>query len=119
MFFKGNLDAFVELYNRRDESVFYKEQFKLFLRGNNKREMSNFLMKSIGIREDISFVSNKIIIENKYRENKEILETYDNYLLLSSNTSNSIFKKYLLEYDNDFVIIDINNSKIETLPLVN
>ena len=30
-----------------------------------------------------------------------------------------IFKKYLLEYDNDFVIIDINNSKIETLPLVN
>ena len=118
-FFKGNLDAFIELYNRREESVFYKEQFKLFLTNNNKKEMVNFILKSIGIREGVSFISNKIILENKYKNNKEILETYDNYLLLYSNSEISTFKKYLLEYDSDFVIIDINNSKIETLPLVN
>ena len=109
-FFKGNLDAFIELYNRREESVFYKEQFKLFLTNNNKKEMVNFILKSIGIREGVSFISNKIILENKYKNNN---------LLLYSNSEISTFKKYLLEYDSDFVIIDINNSKIETLPLVN
>ena len=108
-FFKGNKEAFLELYYRRDESVFYKEQFKMFLEKNNKKEIKDYLIKSLGIREDISLLN-----ENKYDNNEDILETYDNYLLMNSVSKNSPFKRHLLEYDSNFIIIDLNNAKIET-----
>ncbi|MBR3890825.1 MAG: sporulation inhibitor of replication protein SirA [Bacilli bacterium] len=113
-FFKGNKEAFLELYYRRDESVFYKEQFKMFLEKNNKKEIKDYLIKSLGIREDISLLNDKIILENKYDNNEDILETYDNYLLMNSVSKNSPFKRHLLEYDSNFIIIDLNNAKIET-----
>ena len=90
-FFKGNKEAFLELYYRRDESVFYKEQFKMFLEKNNKKEIKDYLIKSLGIREDISLLNDKIILENKYDNNEDILETYDNYLLMNSVSKNSPF----------------------------
>ena len=113
-FFKGNKEAFLELYYRRDESVFYKEQFKKFLEKNNKKEIKDYLIKSLGIREDISLLNDKIILENKYDNNEDILETYDNYLLMNSVSKNSPFKRHLLEYDSNFIIIDLNNAKKET-----
>ena len=113
-FFKGNKEAFLELYYRRDESVFYKEQFKMFLEKNNKKEIKDYLIKSLGIREDISLLNDKIILENKYDNNEDILETYDNYLIMNSVSKNSPFKRHLLEYDSNFIIIDLNNAKIET-----
>ena len=113
-FFKGNKEAFLELYYRRDESVFYKEQFKMFLEKNNNKEIKDYLIKSLGIREDISLLNDKIILENKYDNNEDILETYDNYLLMNSVSKNSPFKRHLLEYDSNFIIIDLNNAKIET-----
>ena len=116
-FFKGNKEAFLELYYRRNESVFYKEQFRLFLEKNNKKEIKEFLIKSLGIRDDVSLLNDKIIIENKYDNNKDVLEAYDNYLLIDSNSKNSPFKRHLLEYDSNFIVIDINNAKIETCHL--
>jgi hypothetical protein len=113
-FFKGNKDAFLELYYRKEESVFYKEQFRMFLEKNNQKEITNYLIKSIGVREELSLSLNKIILENKYEDNKESLETYDNYLLVNSSNNDNLLKKYLLEYDSDFIVIDLNNSKIET-----
>ena len=86
----------------------------MFLEKNNQKEITNYLIKSIGVREELSFSLNKIILENKYEDNKESLETYDNYLLVNSSNNDNLFKKYLLEYDSDFIVIDLNNSKIET-----
>ena len=55
MFFKGNLDAFVELYNRREESVFYKEQFRLFLEKNKKE----YYLRIVIDKEEDSIKKNK------------------------------------------------------------
>ena len=118
-FFRGNLESFLELYYRREENVFYKEQFRLFLTKNSRKDISNYLVKSLGVREELNVISNKMVLENKYKENDEILEMYDNYILLTTDNKNSPFKRYLLDYDNDFIIIDLNNSKIERLSLVN
>ena len=37
--FYDNLPAFLELYNRKEESVFYKEQFRLFLEKNKMKDI--------------------------------------------------------------------------------
>lgn len=116
-FFKGNTDAFLELYYRRDESVFYKEQFKLFLEKNNKKEIKDHIVKSFGKCKDIKLSNDKIILENRYNATSDILEAYDNYLVVNSEVKNSPFKRHLLEYDSDFIIIDLNNAKIETCHL--
>ena len=113
-FFKGNKEAFLELYIRREESVFYKEQFRVFLEKINQKELTNHLIKSMGIRDDMKVYSNQIIIENKYENNKDILEAHDNYLLIDISSKNNPFKRHLLDYDSDFIIIDLNNAKIET-----
>ena len=119
MFFKGNYEAFLELYYRREESVFYKEQFRLFLIKNNRKEIMDYLVKTIGIRDELKVGSNKITLANRYLENKEYIEIYDNYLLLTSDLDESVIKRYLLEYSSEFIIIDLNNSKIGRFALVN
>ena len=119
MFFKGNYEAFLELYYRREESVFYKEQFRLFLIKNNRKEIMDYLVKTIGIRDELKVGSNKITLANRYLENKEYIEIYDNYLLLTSDLDESVITRYLLEYSSEFIIIDLNNSKIGRFALVN
>jgi hypothetical protein len=66
------------------------------------------------LSSDMKVLSNRIIIDNKYENNKDILEAHDNYLLVDTEGKNNPFKRYLLDYDSDFIIIDLNNSKIET-----
>jgi len=119
MFFKGNYDAFLELYYRREESVFYKEQFKFFLVKNNVKEIMSYLIKTIGIRDELKVCKNKITLANRYLENKESVEIHDNYLLLTSSLEESVIRRYLLDYSSEFIIIDLNNSKIGRFALVN
>ena len=62
---------------------------------------------------------NKIYLYNKFNENKECLELKDNYLIVNSESAQSVFSRYLCDYDSDFLVIDIRNNKIERLALVN
>lgn len=119
LFSNDNLGSFLELYYRRDESVFYKEQFRFFLEKNKQKEIIAYLKSKLDDRNEISIESNKILLSNNYNETKESLELLDNYLILNGNFDKSVFSKYLSEYDSDFLVIDINNSKIERLSLVN
>lgn len=118
-FLNDNLSSFLELYNRREESVFYKEQFRLFLEKNKQKEIIKYLKEKLSNREEMILESDRISISNKFDNNKESLIVRDKYLIVNGNINKSIFKKYLSEYDNDFLIIDINNNKIERLSLVN
>ena len=119
LFSKENLSSFLELYYRRDESVFYKEQFKLFLEKNKQKEIMNYLKGKLLNRSDLLIENDKMSLQNYYSDEREILEFKDNYLYLNGNFKKSVFLKYLCEYDSSFLMIDINNSKIQRLALVN
>ena len=119
LFLNNNLQSFLELYNRREESVFYKEQFRLFLEKNKQKEIIKYIKEKLNNREDMLIESNKISISNKFNDDKESLEFRDKYLIVNGHFKKSVFSKYLSEYDSDFLVIDINNNKIERLSLVN
>lgn len=119
LFSNENLSSFLELYYRREESVFYKEQFRLFLEKNKQKEIIAYLKSKLGNRDELIIESNKLLLTNTFSDTKEILELKDNYLVVNGNFDNSVFSKYLCEYDSDFLVIDLNNSKIERLALVN
>ena len=119
LFSNENISSFLELYYRRDESVFYKEQFRIFLEKNKQKEIVSYLKNKLSDRNELSIESNKIYLSNNYNNTKEVLELKDNYLVVNGNFEKSVFSKYLCEYDSDFLMIDLNNSKIERLALVN
>ena len=119
LFNSDNLNAFLELYYRRDESVFYKEQFKLFLTRNKNKEIINYLKGKLNNRNELVIENNVLKLSNDFNNTKEGLELNDNYLKVNGNFDKSIFGKYLCEYDSDFLMIDLNKSKIERLVLVN
>jgi hypothetical protein len=119
VFCNENLSSFLELYNRREESVFYKEQFRIFLEKNKQKEIICYLKDKLRNRDDLKIENNKIFISNKFNDSSESLELWDNYLKVNGSFDNSIFSKYLSEYDSTFLIIDINNNKIGRLSLVN
>jgi len=119
LFSNENLSSFLELYYRKEESVFYKEQFREFLEKNKQHEICAYLKSKLGNREELIFDTNKIYLSNRFNDTKETLEFKGNYLILNGNFDNSVFSKYLCEYDSDFLVIDVNNSKIQRLALVN
>lgn len=119
IFCNENLNSFLELYYRREESVFYKEQFRIFLEKNKQKEIINYLKSKLKNREGIKIENNKIFILNQYNDTNESLELCDNYLKINGEFENSIFGKFLSEYDSTFLMIDVNNNKIERLSLVN
>jgi hypothetical protein len=119
LFFDDNLNAFLELYYRRDESVFYKEQFSFFLVKNKQKEIINYLKGKLNNRNELVIENSRILLTNNFNDSKEILELRDNYLLLKSDFNKSVFSKYLSEYDSDFLVIDINKRMIEKLAMVN
>ena len=118
-FFTGNLSSFLELYNRREESVFYKEQFRLFLEKNKTKEIINFLKFKLANREDFIIDPYSITLFNKFNSSKETLEISDRYLHMQTSFNKSVLLRYLCEYDSEFILIDLNNNKIERLALVN
>ena len=119
LFSNNNLSSFLELYYRKDESVFYKEQFKLFLEKNKQKEIISYLKEKLSCINSIVVENNKISLHNEFKKTKEILELKDNYLIVNGNFEKSVFSRYLCEYDSDFLVIDINNKKIQRLSLVN
>ena len=119
LFANQNLSSFLELYNRREESVFYKEQFRLFLEKNKQKEIIAYLKEKLDNRNDLTIENNKLILRNSYNENNEVLELRDNFLIINGDFDKSVFAKYLSEYDSDFLRIDLNNNKIQRLILVN
>lgn len=119
IFSNDNISSFLELYYRRDESVFYKEQFKVFLEKNKQKEIISYLKSKLSNRDEVVINENTITLNNNYNDSKEILELKDNYLVVNGNFEKSVFSRYLCEYDSDFLVIDLNNSKIERLALVN
>ena len=119
IFANDNISSFLELYYRKDESVFYREQFKLFLEKNKQKEILSYFKMKLANRNEVIIDDYKITINNNFNETKEILELRDNYLLVNGNFEKSVFSKYLSEYDSDFLVIDLNRSKIERLSLVN
>lgn len=119
IFVNDNISSFLELYYRKDESVFYREQFKLFLEKNKQKEILSYFKMKLANRNEVIIDDYKITINNNFNETKEILELRDNYLLVNGNFEKSVFSKYLSEYDSDFLVIDLNRSKIERLSLVN
>ena len=114
-----NISSFLELYYRRDESVFYKEQFRLFLEKNKPGEIVSYLKSKLANRDELSVKLNILTLVNTFYNTKEVLELNDNYLVLKGDFNHSVISKYLCEYDSDFLMIDINKSKIERLSLVN
>ena len=118
-FFHDNISSFLELYYRREESVFYKEQFRLFLEKNKQKEIVQYLKNKLSDREEMNVSINKVTLVNHFYKTKEILELNDNYLILKGDFEKSIISKYLSDYDSDFLLIDINKNKIERLALVN
>ena len=119
LFSGSNISSFLELYYRREESVFYKQQFRLFLEKNREKEIVQYLKNKLANREELSVTINTLTLVNSFYNTKETLELNDNYLLLKGNFEKSIFSRYLCEYDSNFLMIDINNNKIERLALVN
>lgn len=119
IFANDNISSFLELYYRKDESVFYREQFKLFLEKNKQKEILSYFKMKLANRNEVIIDDYKITINNNFNETKEILELRDNYLLVNGNFEKSVFSKYLSEYDSDFLVIDLNRNKIERLSLVN
>ena len=119
LFSRDNLSAFLELYYRREESVFYKEQFREFLEKNRQREMMAYLKQRLFGREEVEFQIDRILLSNEFNESNEVLIISDNYLTLKGDFKKSVFSKYLCEYDTNFLMIDINKKKIHRLALVN
>lgn len=117
--FTGNLSSFLELYNRREESVFYKEQFRIFLQKNKIKEIIAFMKSKLSNREEFTIKDNEITLFNKYNDNKEQLEISDKYLSIKTNFDKSVLIRYLCEYDSEYLLLDLNNNKIERLALVN
>ena len=66
LFSSDNLSSFLELYYRRDESVFYKEQFRLFLEKNKYKEILHYLKTKLSNREEMSIDANKITLVNNF-----------------------------------------------------
>lgn len=119
LFCKDNISSFLELYYRKEESVFYKEQFRMFLEKNKQNEILTYLKRKLSDRNMVKVEQNKIYLNNEFNDSKEVLELKDNYLIVNSSLEKSVFSKYLCEYDSDFLVIDTNNNKIERLVLVN
>lgn len=119
LFCKDNISSFLELYYRKEESVFYKEQFRMFLEKNKQNEILIYLKRKLADRNLVRIEQNKIYLGNEFNDSREILELKDNYLIVNSSLEKSVFSKYLCEYDSDFLVIDTNNNKIERLVLVN
>lgn len=119
LFSDNNISSFLELYYRKEESVFYKEQFRLFLEKNKTKEIIHYLKEKLSNRDELKIDSNKIYLNNDFNNTKEVLELKDNYLIVNTTIEKSIFGKYLSEYDSDFLVIDVNNNKIQRLALVN
>lgn len=118
-FSNDNINAFLELYNRRKESVFYSEQFRFFLEKNRQKEIIQYLKNKLSSRDEMSIINNKLTLINNYYSTTETLELNDNFLILNGEVKNSVFIKYLCEYDSEFLMIDINKNKIERISLVN
>ena len=119
LFCNENISSFLELYYRREESVFYKEQFRLFLEKNKQKEIVSYLKSKLADRVGLNIENNKIKLFNEFNNNKETLELRDNYLILNGNFDKSVLSKYLCEYDSDFLVIDVCNNKINRLVLAN
>lgn len=118
-FLNENMSAFLELYFRREESVFYKEQFRLFLEKNKQKEMICYFKSKLSQRKGFYIENNKVNLVNEFNDNKESLELRDNYLILNGNFDKSVLSKYLCEYDSDFLVIDVDKNKIDRLILAN
>lgn len=117
--FKGdNLKAFLELFFRKEDSTYYEKQFNLFVKELDCNKISELLKEKYRDRKDFDYIDNKFTLDNFITSNKETLYLYNNYIIVETDYEVSPFINTLADNFPDFVVIDVNNYKIEIIGLV-
>ena len=117
--FKGdNLNAFLEMFFRKEESSYYDKQFEFFVKELDVNKIKDVLIEKFNIRKDFVIENNKYMLDNFITSNKEILKLYHNYVVVETDYEVSPFINVLGDNFPDLVGIDVNNYKIERIGLV-
>ena len=117
--FKGdNLNAFLELYFRKEESSYYSKQFDFFVKELDTNKISNVLKEKFICRKDFIVEGDRYILNNFITSNNEILRLNYNSIEIETDYEVSPFVNTLSDNFPDLVGIDVNNYKIESIGLV-
>lgn len=118
LFNGDNLNAFLELYFRKEESNYYKNQFDIFVKNLDMNIISDILKDKFLIRKDFIIEGNKYILNNYITSNKEILVLKHNCIEVTTDYEVSPFINTLSDNFPDLIEIDENNCKIGRIGLV-
>lgn len=113
-----NLNAFLELYFRKDESNYFNKQFELFVRKVDFKLIDSILKKSFCVRKDFVAEGSKYVLDNFITSNKEVLRLKDHCIEVETDYEISPFINVLSDNFPDLIGIDVNNYKIDRIGLV-
>ena len=117
--FKGdNLNAFLELFFRKEESAYYNKQFELFVKEIDVNKIRDVLKNKYESRKDFFTEKNKFFLDNFITSNKESLSLFHNCIVVETDYEISPFISTLSDNFPDLVGIDINKYKIDRIGLV-
>lgn len=117
--FKGdNLNAFLELFYRKEDSTYYEKQFSLFVKELDIVKIDSVIREKYECRKDFVFENNKYMLVNAITHNVESLQVNHNFMILETDYEYSPFLLMLSDYFPDLVYIDVNNYKIGSVGLV-
>ncbi len=117
--FRGdNLNAFLEMFFRKEESSYYVKQFDLFVKELDVIKIDDILKNKFESRKDFVIDINKYVLDNFITSNKEILRLNHNSIEIETDYEVSPFIGTLSDNFPDLVCIDVNNYKIERIGLV-
>ena len=117
--FKGdNLNAFLEMYFRKEESSYYNKQFNFFVKEIDLNKVNDVLIHRFSSRKDFVIQNNKYTLNNFITSNNETLKVFHNYIEVETDYEVSPFIALLSDNFPGVVGIDINNYKIESVGLV-
>lgn len=117
--FKGdNLNAFLEMFFRKEESTYYKKQFDLFVKELDIEKIKFVLKEKFEVRKDFCCEGNVFSLDNYITSNKEVMRVSYNCIELETDYEVSPFINTLGDYFPDLIGIDINNYKIDRIGLV-
>lgn len=118
LFNGDNLNAFLELYFRKEESTYYNKQFEFFVKELDVRLISDVLKGKFFVRKDFVVDGNNFILDNFITSNKEKLTLNHDFIEVETDYEVSPFINVLSDNFPDLVGIDINNYKIGRIGLV-
>lgn len=117
--FKGdNLNAFLEMFFRKEESQYYSKQFDLFVKELDVVKIGDILRERFDSRKDFFADKNVFSLDNFFTLNKEKLMIFHNFIIVETDYEISPFINAMADNFPDLVGIDINNYKIDRIGLV-